>query len=167
MVYLSLTRRFRQLSDFCGGMAVSMVITHISSWFWPAAGAGKYYAAQLAVDMSALSDFEPLRSGALRVIDPTALQGLISIPSYHTVLAVLFTCAFWRTRLAWPVLLVNVAMILATPKFGGHYVVDVLTGALTVAVSIAIWRKLTTAFVARCPAHIRCDSGRAAGVRGR
>ena len=146
VIYLSLTRRFKQLSDFCGGMVVSMIITHVSSWFWPAAGAGKYYVAQLAVDMSGLSDFEPLRSGALRTIDPTALQGLISIPSYHTVLAVLFTCAFWRTRLAWPILLTNIAMILATPKFGGHYVVDVLTGALTVAVSIAIWRKLTFAY---------------------
>jgi hypothetical protein len=143
VIYLSLTRRFRPLSDFCGGMVVSMLITHVSSWFYPAAGAGKYYASQLAVDMSGLSDFEPLRSGALRTVDPTALQGLISIPSYHTVLAVLFTCAFWRTRLAWPVLLVNISMILATPKFGGHYVVDVITGAMTVAVSIALWRKIT------------------------
>lgn len=146
VVYLAWTRRFQQLSDFCGRMVVSMVITHVASWFYPAAGAGKYYVNLLAVNMSGLSDFEPLRSGALRTIDPVALQGLISIPSYHTVLAVLFTCAFWRTRLAWPALLVNIAMILATPKFGGHYLVDVLTGLLTVAVSIALWRKLTFAY---------------------
>ncbi|MRW90627.1 hypothetical protein GJ699_11570 [Duganella sp. FT80W] len=143
VVYLSLTRRFTQLSDFCGGMVVSMIITHVSSWFYPAAGAGKYNAAQLAVDMSALSDFEPLRSGALRHIDPTALQGLISIPSYHTVLAVLFTCAFRHTRIFWPILIANISMILATPKFGGHYVMDVLTGFLTVVVSIYLWQRIT------------------------
>jgi 16S rRNA C1402 (ribose-2'-O) methylase RsmI len=42
-------------------------------------------------------------------------------------------------------------MILATPKFGGHYTVDALTGALTVAVSIALWRKLTFAYAGNLP----------------
>ena len=74
--------------------------------------------------------FEALRSGAMRTIDPAAIEGLITFPSFHTALAVVTAWAFWRTRyIAVPALLLNLTVIASTVPVGGHYFVDVFAGA--------------------------------------
>lgn len=72
-----------------------------------------------------------LRDGSHRVLDLTALMGIVSFPSYHATLAALF---LWGTRdlgrLTLPLGIVAVLTIVATPIFGGHYATDVLAGLL-------------------------------------
>jgi len=92
-LYLAFTGRYKQLSDFCGVLVLTALICEVVSALVPAAGASKHFAAQLATDISPLSDFEPLRAGTLRSINVGALQGLVSIPSFHTILgAVVYRC---------------------------------------------------------------------------
>jgi hypothetical protein len=84
--------------------------------------------------------FELLRSGLMKTIDLSSVQGLISIPSYHTVLGILLCWAVRGTRLCPFAILVNSAMLLATPLVGGHYFLDLVAGA-TVTVGAVILRR--------------------------
>jgi len=130
IIYLGFTGRYRELSDFCGVLVLTTVIGDVVSVLWPAAGASKHFAAQLVSDVSMLSDFEPLRNGMLRSIPVDAVQGLVSIPSFHTILALLFMNAMRGTRLALPFVLLNTLVLLSTPRFGGHYLVDMIGGVV-------------------------------------
>lgn len=84
-----------------------------------------------------LADFIALRQGAFREISPHALEGLISFPSFHTALGVLFIHAFARAPLLLaPAAVLNGAMIASTLSVGGHYLADVIAGAAIAGVSI-------------------------------
>ena len=67
------------------------------------------------------ADVLQLRTDA-PVIPFDDFQGVITFPSFHASLGVLFLWAFWRTPVVrWIALILNGALIAATPIFGGHY----------------------------------------------
>jgi PAP2 superfamily len=88
-----------------------------------------------------------LREGGPLSFDLSQLQGLISFPSYHTVLAVLLTYAHRRSRLLVPIALVNGIMLFSIPSYGGHYLIDIFAGAVVALLAIS-----ATAAVHRPPA---------------
>jgi hypothetical protein len=75
-----------------------------------------------------------LREGGTTAFDVTQLKGIISFPSFHAALAVLFTYAHRRSWLFLPIAALNTVMLVSIPSEGGHYLVDVFAG-LTVAVA--------------------------------
>ena len=80
-----------------------------------------------------------LRAHQVHVVDLGHLRGLVSAPSFHTVAAVLFIHAAWKSRdLRWPVLALNLAMLLATPVEGTHYLADMILGGVVAIVAIPI-----------------------------
>lgn len=83
-------------------------------------------------------DLAGLGSGTLPSLDVMLLKGVIAFPSFHAVLAMLFTAAHARLpSLVWPVATLNTVMLLALPSQGSHYLVDVPAG---VALGLfAIW----------------------------
>src|SRR5450830_1443204 len=124
---------------------VATVLTILVSALFPAAGAWKHHALVGPFDMSSLSHFEPLRDGRMRDIPLRDMQGLISIPSLHTVMAVLLVYAMRGTGILLPVfIVVNVAMLVSTPIDGGHYLVDVIVGAALALGLIALERRQST-----------------------
>ncbi len=84
-----------------------------------------------------------IRDGALPPIY-TEQQVLISFPSFHAVLAVLFSWSAWRSALRWPIAACNVVMLISTPVVGGHYLTDILAGLLVGVASIVISKRLLT-----------------------
>jgi membrane-associated phospholipid phosphatase len=79
-----------------------------------------------------------LRDGTLRDLVPLTFEGIITFPSYHSALGIVFLRAFWvLEHVRWPGAILNIAMIAATPIDGGHYFVDVIAGA--VIAGITIW----------------------------
>lgn len=83
-----------------------------------------------------------LRDHRVRIIDLAHLRGLVSAPSFHTAAAVIYIQSAWRVRgLRWPVLALNVAMLLSTPVEGTHYLVDMLIGALVAMAAILVLRR--------------------------
>lgn len=92
-----------------------------------------------------------LRLHEVHSIAVTSLHGLVCAPSFHTVSAVLYIVAAWPIRrLRWPVLLLNIAMLLATPVEGTHYLVDMLAGAVVaIAVSVFVRRGLPSLIATR------------------
>jgi len=79
-----------------------------------------------------------LRGAGPYSFDLAHLEGLISFPSYHTVLAVLLTWAHRRSPLLLPVAAVNGVMLLSIPTFGGHYLADMIAGAAVAGLAIAL-----------------------------
>jgi len=67
--------------------------------------------------------------------DLNHVEGLISFPSFHTILAVLSAYALWPVRkLRWPAALIAGAVVVSTVTTGWHYVVDTYVG---LAISVA------------------------------
>jgi membrane-associated phospholipid phosphatase len=74
--------------------------------------------------------FAALRDGSLSMIDMSAAQGIVSFPSFHTVLGIITAYALRGTRwLFVPILLLNAVMIVSTLPVGGHHLADVIAGA--------------------------------------
>lgn len=87
-----------------------------------------------------------LRDGTFRLFSLNAAEGIITFPSYHACLAVIFMAGLWSVPLLrWPGAILNLLVIVATPIDGGHYFVDVGAGIL-IAVG-CLW-------VARHPVHL-------------
>jgi PAP2 superfamily len=140
IVYLASTNRQKQLEEFNSVLVITALITIVVSGFFPAVGPFKYYASLVHVDASMLSHFELLRTGTLRSIDLLNVQGLVSIPSFHAIMAILLTYAMRSTRI-WPVFFaLDIVVIFSIPTRGGHYLIDLIAGAMTVAAVIAFWR---------------------------
>jgi membrane-associated phospholipid phosphatase len=137
VIFLGFTGRIGTLVRFIEVIVLCSMITILISGLFPAAGAWKFYAVGPQVDTQIVSHFDPLRNGALRTIDLLNMQGLISIPSFHTVLALLIIHSMWRSALAFPFLILNVAMLISTPIEGGHYLVDLLAGAVLAVTTVA------------------------------
>ena len=139
ILYLAYTRRHEQLAEFNGVLAICFLITSIISCFFPAAGPAKYYQAVVHADVSMLSHFEPLREGTLRIIDLRKMQGLVSIPSFHMIMAMLLVYVMRKTPLYSVFLILNIVVTASTPTRGEHYLVDLIAGAITVVTVMALW----------------------------
>jgi membrane-associated phospholipid phosphatase len=151
-VILAAARQLTRLANFLTLFTATSLATIILSSLLPAAGAFVYYdppaALREVVGHDAgiwhLKHFEALRSGAMRAIDPGAIEGLVTFPSFHAALGVITVWALWRTRfLAYPALALNAVVIASAVPVGGHYFVDIFAGMAIAAVTIAVlaWRR--------------------------
>jgi len=85
-----------------------------------------------------------LRDGSLRELDLLHLDGVLTFPSFHAAAAVLYAWAFWPVRWFRPFnVLVNGAMICATPVGGGHYFIDVFAGVVLAIASIYLAHRIS------------------------
>jgi len=122
-------RRSEMVRHITRMMAATLLAIAISTPF-PAASAFLHFHIADPGTASTVSSFFPLREGTLRVIDLSDMQGLVSMPSMHVTMAILFTWALRRVpRLAVPVAVLNAVMIVSTPSQGGHYLLDLVMGA--------------------------------------
>ncbi|MGO8921112.1 MAG: phosphatase PAP2 family protein [Stellaceae bacterium] len=134
--YLGLTGQPRRNSELFWMLTLSLLIIVPISGLLPAFNASVYYG--LPGFHQHMPDFVALRTGRFGQLDLSRLQGLISFPSFHTTLAVLFPYAARRRPVALLITaLVNGAMIVAIPTEGSHYFVDVLAGAAVAVLAIA------------------------------
>jgi hypothetical protein len=84
-----------------------------------------------------------LRSHAISHIDLGSVKGLVCAPSFHTACALIFMAFAWPHALLRQCLVpLNMAMLMATPVEGTHYLTDMLLGALVALASIAAVRTL-------------------------
>jgi hypothetical protein len=114
------------------------------SIFFPALGSTVYHDIEgLAGLPSAAGNFHMAtvayyRDDPMATFDLGKLQGIVTFPSFHIVMAIMVPYAIRGTGIAtwfaaaWAVLVTISAVVI-----GGHYIVDLLAGAITW--SIAIW----------------------------
>ena len=149
-VVLAAQRQYRRIEEFTLAFGAALVATTIVSALVPAIGV--YH--QIGLDPSSLKnidprayldqlrDLPPTREGTLRHLALLGLGGIVTFPSFHAASAVLYTWALWSARWLRPlVILVNGAMLAATPINGGHYLVDNVAGiAIAIAAIVAARR---------------------------
>lgn len=78
-----------------------------------------------------------IKDDHVRFISQSMVSGLISFPSYHTVMALLVAWSMWPLRLLrWPFLVLNLLMIVAAIPLGAHYLTDIIGGFLVAPLSV-------------------------------
>lgn len=143
---LAFTGQIVRLGVFLTAMVWATGVCVVLATLFPAAGAYVHY----AVPPSAmgfikhdagiwhLTDFEALRAGTMRMIDLSKMEGLVTFPSFHTVVALLCGWALANTRVVGPIACIYSGLVvLTTLPIGGHYLIDVVFGALIMAASVA------------------------------
>lgn len=106
-----------------------------------------------------------IRNGEWAAFDFSHIEGIISFPSFHTTLAILFVYAVRRHRRALAVLApLNLLLIVATLSVGGHYLADVLAGAAVAVIQYRRCRACSTATGEMPPANSSRAGGRCAGL---
>ncbi len=139
IIYLAITGRGARNHQLLWAVMLSALISAVVSGLLPAIG--PFIPGQMPNFSVALLG---VRSGAVSHIDVTDMKGIVTMPSFHTVLAILFTWAHRPpSRSFIPVALLNLVMLISIPFAGHHYVVDMLAGAALAAVTIAIVTAMT------------------------
>ena len=135
------------------GMA-GFAASAISVWF-PALGAHVTYgiASQALSSVNVhfgyafLNEFHAVRDQATFVLSVATAQGILTFPSLHTAVAILCAAAASsHVLLRYPVLVLNVLMVVSTLTHGGHYLIDVLAGmvlALLALLAVAAIQRST------------------------
>lgn len=155
-IALGWTGRYRRLQEFTLAFGIALAVTTVVSALVPAIGT--YDLLNVHPDpkvftpgsyLQFLKVYPHLRDGTLRTLAFSNLAGIITFPSFHAASAVLYVWAFWPVRrIGMAALIVNIAMLLATPIGGGHYFVDVFAGVAIAAASIVAAKRIANRLTA-------------------
>lgn len=117
-------------NELLGMLMIAALITIACSGFAPAIG-HLPHAPQVAQVIA-------LRAGTMHEIPLSSPEGLIAFPSFHSALALILAYAARRSRWLFPIACaMTIAILISVPSEGGHYLLDVIGGALMVLVTIA------------------------------
>lgn len=151
IIVLSFTGRGLAARTMIIGMILAGTVTIIVSGILPALSTfahlnlspADYANLRPAAAFIHLHDLLAMHEGRPLHLDLTRAHGIITFPSYHAALGLIMLLAGWsHPWLRWPFVLLNVAMIVATPIDGGHYFVDVLAGLAIACAAHAAARRL-------------------------
>lgn len=100
-----------------------------------------------------------LRDGSMQVLNDRALEGIVTMPSFHAAAAILLGLTYWSIKsLRWLFLTLNAIMLASAVPVGGHYLVDVVAGSVIAAASILISHRILPI----CSGAFRFEHSRAA-----
>lgn len=135
VVYFTCTGQSAGNLEFWWSALVAMLITALASGIYPAMGTFFHFQENM-VHAVHVPHLLALRDGGMTEFKD--LQGIVTMPSYHTAQAILFMYVFRGQRRLFPwIVALNSLMLLSTPSMGGHYLVDMLAGAVVAAIAIA------------------------------
>ena len=133
---LSLMHAPHRLRQMFWVVLVAGLFTSLGVLLWPALGPFQYF--HDAPSDSFLPEMARIRAHVLGFA-LGKLTGVVSFPSFHTTMALVYVWGFRRTgALGWLICIVNAAMLFAIPWYGGHYLADMFGGAAVFAASLAI-----------------------------
>jgi len=123
-------------SEFLTSMLLALAATIAVNLFLPSLGPAGFH----GLKSQTADIIRSLRNGDTAPYD---YAGVIAFPSFHTVIAILYTAAARgnRYRLA-AALVLNAMMLSAIPYSGNHYLSDMLAGAAIAAAALAAARRL-------------------------
>jgi hypothetical protein len=136
------TRDRRGLWEYVTAYQFCAIVTVLFSGLFPSLVPSMFYGFTATIDESGFyRHFPALRDGTMTVVSMTDLQGLISMPSFHVIGALLVTTAVRRRRwLFGGAVILNGLMIASTFVTGIHFFVDVLGGAVVWVAGLCIYR---------------------------
>jgi hypothetical protein len=133
---LSFSGQSARLRAFIATFVATSLITIGISMLIPAQGAWLHYGidaaatnGHLPLSHTSWPVFLGLRDGSYNLLSGIGSEGIITFPSLHAALGVVFACALWTVpMLRIPAVALNLAMIAATPIEGSHHFSDVIAG---------------------------------------
>jgi hypothetical protein len=138
IIYFSRRQESHRCNELWWTAVISASITAVASGVFPAIGTFEYYGVADAQHGVHLHDLHGLRDNTLTSFSLLNLQGIVTLPSYHTVLTILLTYIYRsHRRMLLFVVPVNALQLLSIPSEGGHYIADMLAGGAVAA--FAIW----------------------------
>jgi membrane-associated phospholipid phosphatase len=148
----------RRVDEFLMAAMLSIILITPIMFVLPAVGAWSQYGVGMVEPWR--DDILALRSHTMIAIgEPT---GIVSFPSFHTVLGVLFATMARGHGLFVPILTLNLLMIASVMSEGAHYGVDVLSGVAVAFVAFWASRFLLT----RCSSKTMGVNGAVSGYTG-
>lgn len=141
-----------RLMKLVSAQLIALVIIHIFALFAPAIGAYGYLGLTAADHPGIALTSEghtavqvmQLRTGALFDMGEARMMGLLTFPSFHTVLAIQSAWGFWQFRaLRWPTAIFNMLVWVGTLFHGSHHLIDTIAGAAVAVFSIYVAVKAT------------------------
>ena len=142
-VILAVTRNTQDYAEFVLQFMVSATLVILISVPFPAESAFVHFGIHDPDTASTVSDFVLFRNGHTRALNLAFVQGLVSFPSLHTILALCFAYTLRHVRYVFPLAIaLNTFMIVSTLTQGGHYLADVLSGLIAGTVVIWVVRKV-------------------------
>ena len=138
LAWLGMRRMTARAVALTSQLMFSSTVTSLIAAAWPARSAWFYYGVAAPVGAGSVADFDLLRQHALKLFDFDHAQGLVSMPSFHTAMALLIAYALRGTPAFVPFALLDAAVIASTPFCGGHYFADVIGGVLLAVVTVAV-----------------------------
>jgi membrane-associated phospholipid phosphatase len=121
---------------------LAMILTMALFALWPAAGPWTMEGFRPSSHQAMAEAY--LRAVKLTHVHPVSTaqtEGIVSFPSFHTIVAVLSALALWRVpRVRWFGLVVSVLVCISTVTTGWHYLIDVAGGLV---VAFAAWALAT------------------------
>jgi membrane-associated phospholipid phosphatase len=165
-ILLSFSRREEQLAELLTLFCVTFGATCFLMLLVPAAGAYPYYQPRRELFDGFSADagmwhyevFNLLRTAPSPVLKLEYMKGLVTFPSFHTALAIITAYAARDIPfIALPAAILNGIVIVSTLPEGGHFLVDVLAGAIIALVGIALARWKHSAWIVKCRSSYRTD----------
>ncbi|BAV50572.1 hypothetical protein MLTONO_5670 [Mesorhizobium loti] len=139
----SIMDRRERVLEFTALVAISLLTTEVIMLAFPAIGPYAFHKPDPAsfthftgVGVSHLSTIAALHSQAPLEFLVTKTVGLTCFPSFHTALGIIIVYCLRRTVLVIPAAFINAIMIVSTIPEGGHYLIDVVAGAMVAVGSI-------------------------------
>jgi hypothetical protein len=152
-VALSATNNVRALEKFILAGLISLVLTVGIFALFPATTAWTHL--QLSDAEVAAFHHLPLssqdwigkliqiRQGGAATLQTLNGNGLIAFPSFHCTAALLLVWSMWTIRwLRAPLVIISLTLLVATPIFGGHYISDMIAGAVVMVISVRATERL-------------------------
>lgn len=143
VLILGFSGRTRELPNFLAMIIFGGVITIIVGAMIPANSAYRHFGLADHGLITYVADTIGAHDRTISLLDPRHFQGIVNFPSYHTLLSIAIIIASWPLRyLRYPFLLANLLLLAGVPVFGGHYLTDMIGGAMAAAATCFLWRSM-------------------------
>jgi hypothetical protein len=126
----SVETRFAEI-EFAQNYILSMIACVVIGGMVPALGEPSPFQSLVH------AEFERARSGHWTIFDYSTVQGIVAFPSFHTAFPIIVVYAVRHSVPAmFGVGAINLLMLVSIPTFGGHYLTDMIGGAVVAIASV-------------------------------
>jgi len=138
-IFLGLQWERRRMQELWRLTFIASILCCVTGMLFPALGPFKIF--NLPAEGTFLPVMEHLLSHRDLVFTPASLAGVICFTSLHTAMALTIPYGLRRTGPIFRIFLVlNVLLLFTIPVFGGHFLVDMIGGAVVMLVSLGLAR---------------------------
>lgn len=148
VLVLAFSGRSARVWELCWSFVACLIVCTLASAWFPALGPFTHFAVPADV-LERLPDgsgvfhmptVEAFRSGAVATIKFSQIEGVVTFPSFHACMALMTAYAFRGTRWSGPAWGWGILTLVSTVPIGGHYVIDIVAGALVWLGAVAVCR---------------------------